>query len=624
MRSISDLRRHELEKATYEVVDLVGVRQLTIQRVAAHAGVSKGIAHHYFQNKDELLFAAVRYANRIFAKHFLHLLATIRSPTERLWTIIDTQLSEEFLTPNYLRPYLSVLEAGFRNKKIRNIYSITDRRGRSNLAFALRSLMDGQDVQSVAATIWSFIEGAWLVLPGCPGVTRREILSTIREYLVDCVPGFDASIVSNFKTAGPKSEPKTARVPTSTIRRMELEQAALDILYESGFRELTVQRAAEKAQLSKGVVHHYFLSKDDLVAGALRHEYRAFGLSVTGLLGKTNSPSERAWTIITAQLADPYLQLNSLRWYLNSQEAGFRNPGIARIYNITERRGRSNITFALKQLTPSADARRMTWSLWSMIEGACFLMFSDRAIKRKDVLFGIANYLTNSIPAFDPSVVIIDGARAYEADASSIEREKIHKAVVEVMEHVSYRKLTFELVAEHLGIPVDAIHRHFQSFGDLTAATIRYATTAAAKNAERRRQQANSASEALWALVYTEVEPSFMVQRLAEIYVSLLEAGMEEREILDTYENVDEKSVSAIGSELRRLLPGDAAEVVLANLRAMIDGAWRLLPGDPGTTQRAIIATISEYLANAVPNFDVSVFKLSDQWSEESGASVHP
>jgi TetR/AcrR family transcriptional regulator, transcriptional repressor of bet genes len=624
VRSISNLRRHELEKATYEVVDLVGVRQLTIQRVAAHAGVSKGIAHHYFQNKDELLFAAVRHAHRLFDEYFIGPLRSTTSPSERLWVIIHIQLSEEFLSFNYLRTYLSVLEAGFFNKKIRNIYSITDRRGRSNLAFALRSLMHGKEVQSVASTIWSFIEGAWLLLPGWSETTRSEILSAIKLYLISSVPGFDASVTHRLKAVAPRAEQKTTRLPTSTIRRMELEKAALDILYENGFRELTVQRVAEKAQLSKGVVHHYFLSKDDLVAGALRHEFREFGTAVAQLLRKASTPSERLWIVITTQLADQYLQFSYLRWYLNSLEAGFRSKGISQVYDIAERRGRSNIAAALKGLMPAAAARKTTLVLWSMIEGSCYLLFSDRSITRKDVLLELANYLTNSIPAFDASVVIIDGARAYEADANSIEREKIHKAVVEVMAHVSYRNLTFELVAEHLGIPVDAIHRHFQSFGDLTAATIRYATTAAAKNAEGRRQQANSASEALWALVYTEVEPTFMVQRLAEIYVSLLEAGMEEREILDTYENVDEMSVSAIASELRRLMPGDAAEVVLANLRAMVDGAWRLLPGDPGTTQSAIIAAISEYLVKAVPSFDVSVLKLSAQWSEESGASVHP
>lgn len=407
--SISSIRRRELEKATYELIDIEGVRPITIERVAAHAGVSKGVAHHYFQNKDELFFAAVRYANRLFAKNFLDVLRSATSPSERLWIIIDAQLSEEFLTVNYLRTYLSVLEAGFRNQKIRDIYCITDRRGRSNIAFGLRSLMNGKEVQSVASTIWSFIEGAWLLLPGWSEITRNEILSAIMGYLVNCVPGFDPSVASKIKSAEPKLEPKTARVPTSTIRRMELEQAALDILYEDGLRELTLQRVGERAQLSKGVVHHYFLSKDDLVAGAMRHEYRAFGLAVTQLLRKTKSPSERVWTLITAQLADSYLQLNSLHWYLNSQEAGFRNPGIARIYDITERRGRSNIAFALKQLMPAADARRMTWSLWSMIEGACFLMFSDRAIKRKDVLNGIAHYLASSIPAFDSSVVTIDG-----------------------------------------------------------------------------------------------------------------------------------------------------------------------------------------------------------------------
>ncbi len=362
-----------------------------------------------FEQKDQLVYAAVRYANRLFAHDFLKLLNDTSSPSERLWTIIDAQLSEEFLTFNYLRIYLGVLEAAFLKNEIAHIYDVSDRRGRSNIAFALRCLADARDVHRVTTTIWSFIEGAWLVLPGWPQVTRSEILSAIKEYLVDCVPGFDASVVSNVKSAAPKLERKTARVPTGTIRRLELEKAALDILYKSGLRELTVQRVAEKAQLSKGMVHHYFRSKDDLVAGALRHEFRKFGLAVVQLLRKTSTPSERLWTTITSQLADQYLQFNYLRWYLNSLEMGFRNQDIMQIYSIAERRGRSNIAFALKQFIPAPDARQMTWTLWSMIEGACYVMFSDRTIKRKDVLLGIADYLASSVPAFDSPVTMIDG-----------------------------------------------------------------------------------------------------------------------------------------------------------------------------------------------------------------------
>ena len=628
MRSISNLRRHELEKATYEVVDLVGVRQLTIQRVAAHAGVSKGIAHHYFQNKDELLFAAVRHAHRLFDEYFIGPLRSTTSPSERLWVIIDIQLSEEFLSFNYLRTYLSVLEAGFFNKKIRNIYSITDRRGRSNLAFALRSLMHGKEVQSVASTIWSFIEGAWLLLPGWSETTRSEILSAIKLYLISSVPGFDASVTHRLKAVAPRAEQKTTRLPTSTIRRMELERAALDILYENGFRELTVQRVAEKAQLSKGVVHHYFLSKDDLVAGALRHEFREFGTAVAQLLRKASTPSERLWIVITTQLADQYLQFSYLRWSLNSLEAGFRSKGISQVYDIAERRGRSNIAAALKGLMPAAAARKTTLVLWSMIEGSCYLLFSDRSITRKDVLLELANYLTSGIPAFDSSVAVIDGARdqkevilsARLKTAKSIELENIQRASIDVLEHGGYRSLTFELLAEHMGVPVQAIHRYYRSIADLRIGMLRYAVAQIEETGEHRSKQAKSASEALWALIYGEVEPGIMTRRRSELYLLVMQAGLQEPRILEIYKASDDKRRSSIETMLRKLVDADEVNVILDNLWTMGDGAWGLLPGDPGTTQIAVIKAMSEYLTRSLPRFDPSVLQLSAQWRAETGA----
>jgi TetR/AcrR family transcriptional repressor of bet genes len=194
--SIRELRRQELGRATHEIILQVGVKNTTIERVAALAGVSKGVAHHYFKNKDEMLAAGVRYANRLFASDFLRLLAGAKSPSERLWTIITAQLSQEFLTPLYLRAYLSILEAGFRQRQIVRIYDITQSRGRSNIAFALRAMMPAREVPVVAHNIWTMIEGAWLTLAVQPKITQKETVLAIADYVVTSVPGFDKSVVA--------------------------------------------------------------------------------------------------------------------------------------------------------------------------------------------------------------------------------------------------------------------------------------------------------------------------------------------------------------------------------------------------------------------------------------------
>jgi TetR/AcrR family transcriptional repressor of bet genes len=414
--SIGSIRRQELEKAAYETACELGFKAMTLKSVAKHAGVSKGVIHHYFQSKDELINGMERHTNRLYAKIARERLKTARSASERIWAIVESNLVEGY-TPNVVPSYLPVLVAGIHFEKLLRTYNAIDTRGRSNILYALKSLKATNEL-ATSYTIWSMLEGAWVLSESQSQITRAALLQSIADYLKR-IPGFDISVVDLREKSKSSDVQRTGRVALSTIRRMELEKAALEILYESGFRELTVQRVAERAQLSKGVVHHYFLSKDDLVAGALRHEFRQFGLAVAGLLARTSSPGERLWLVITAQLGDQYLQLSYLRWYMNSIEAGFRSEGITQVYDIAERRGRSNIAAALKELMPAAEARTTALVLWSMIEGSCYMMFSDRTITRKDVLLGIARYLTSSIPKFDSSVIVIDGVRADDRSSRS-------------------------------------------------------------------------------------------------------------------------------------------------------------------------------------------------------------
>jgi len=620
--SISELRRRELGRAAYETTCERGFAGMTLELVAQHAGISKGVIQHHFANKKHLTEEMVRYANRSYSETVRKRMKAARSLSEKLWCIIDCLLQPGLFEPQLVGAYLPVLVTGIDQTAILRIYDAMNMRGRSSMTAILKKWLDPNEARRVSYIIWNLLEGAWILPASQQQIARTAILQAIADYLKH-IPQFDASVVDVQQSPETAHVHTELRIPISTIRRMELEKAALDILYESGFRDLTVQRVADKAQLSKGVVHHYFLSKEDLIAGALRHEFRQFGVTVAQLLRRTNTSSERLWTVVVAQFADQYIHFSYIRWYLNSLEAGFRNPSIAKIYDIADRRGRSNLAFALKQLMNAEDAHKTALTLWNMIVGVSYAIFSDRSVTHENVLLTMAEYLTNSIPAFDTSVVRINGAKVYDKRApavKSIEREHIYNATVEVIEHVGCRKFSFELLAEHMGIPLEAIQPHYRRFQDLIAATVRYSVARVEEIAEHRRKQARSASEALWAVVYSDVEPTIITRRATEVYLSFLEAGMGAPQILEIYESEEEMRRSALASELTTLLDGSGVDMVLANLTAMLQGAWGLLPCDPDMTQSDILKSMSEYLICSVPGFDASALKLSAQWREETGA----
>ena len=61
-----------------------------------------------------------------------------------------------------------------------------------------------------------------------------------------------------------------ARRSIEELRRGELIQAALDVVAEDGHDAATVQRIARRAEISPGIVHHYFADKHALLCGAMR------------------------------------------------------------------------------------------------------------------------------------------------------------------------------------------------------------------------------------------------------------------------------------------------------------------------------------------------------------------
>lgn len=193
--AIAKIRRLELERAAYEVINGFGLRGLTVEQVARHAGISKGMVHHYFRDKDELIIAAIRHANRRLSNIVRERTKMSKSPSERIWAIISAQLGPELFQPPFWGAYSLVLEGGIRCQEILRVYSAVSARGHSNIAFALRSLVKPREVEAIAHTIWNLLEGAWLLPVAQPELTRAEIVTTIIEYLKNSVPGFDMSVV---------------------------------------------------------------------------------------------------------------------------------------------------------------------------------------------------------------------------------------------------------------------------------------------------------------------------------------------------------------------------------------------------------------------------------------------
>jgi TetR/AcrR family transcriptional repressor of bet genes len=153
--STARLRRRELQKAAFEVACKYGLNGLTVEKVARHAGSSKGIVHHYFEGKLELMEHAMRYAHRILAEAARAKFRKVRTPSERIWAIVEANFLPQIMRPEYFRLWFEALDY----PQFSHVIDVFERRMHSNMVFALKMLVPPEEARGIAFGIMNLYDG---------------------------------------------------------------------------------------------------------------------------------------------------------------------------------------------------------------------------------------------------------------------------------------------------------------------------------------------------------------------------------------------------------------------------------------------------------------------------------
>jgi TetR/AcrR family transcriptional regulator, transcriptional repressor of bet genes len=196
-----------------------------------------------------------------------------------------------------------------------------------------------------------------------------------------------------------------ARLPLREIRRMGLEKAAFDAASELGFRGFVLAEVARRAGTVKGTVHHYFVSKEELVESAIRYANREFSKAALHIIRAAKSPSERLWGILALNLDPEFFNAHVSRTYVSVLASGIRYKGVLRIYDATHPRIVSNLVFALRHLINPEDARPLAHTLMNIVDGAWLLQATQDKNIAKPTLRILAHYLKTAVPGFESSVI---------------------------------------------------------------------------------------------------------------------------------------------------------------------------------------------------------------------------
>lgn len=158
------------------------------------------------------------------------------------------------------------------------------------------------------------------------------------------------------------------KVGMKPIRRRSLVEAAISAIHARGSLDITIRDIAERAGVSQGLAHHYFGSKDALIASAMRHLLTEYGRQVRNEIRNTSSPRKRLSAIISASLGPEQFRPETvsvwLVFYVHAQESDDAHA----LLSIYARRLSSNLIYSLRPLA-GERAPKIAEGIASMIDG---------------------------------------------------------------------------------------------------------------------------------------------------------------------------------------------------------------------------------------------------------------
>src|SRR3984957_14349865 len=157
--------------------------------------------------------------------------------------------------------------------------------------------------------------------------------------------------------------------PIEEMRRRELVEVTIDSLAEVGFVGTTLAKIAARADVSPGLVAHYFDDKDGLLDAAFRSLARRVGRQVRARLRLVATPRGRIQAVIDANLAPEEFDQRTGSAWLAFWGQVLHVERLKRIQSVYQRRTLSTLRNSLLKLVAPDEAQSLAAMIAAMIDG---------------------------------------------------------------------------------------------------------------------------------------------------------------------------------------------------------------------------------------------------------------
>ena len=157
------IRRQQLIDATLAAVNELGFAEASISQIAQRAGVSTGIISHYFQGKNGLIEATMRYLLQQLGKSVAEIKSQVNdAPEQRLLAIVRGNFTAPQTDKAVMKVWLAFWASSLHQPDLHRLQQINHYRLHSNLKYEFMKKLSKDQAEKAAQGLAALIDGFWL------------------------------------------------------------------------------------------------------------------------------------------------------------------------------------------------------------------------------------------------------------------------------------------------------------------------------------------------------------------------------------------------------------------------------------------------------------------------------
>lgn len=190
-------RRTEIVSALLHLMSKVGYEKASIQSIAKTAGLSAGLVHYHFKNKQEILIELVELIHQNAWKRYIAQAENAKTPCSQLCAFIDAALAfGEGEDADAVAAWVVIGSESIRQKDVRQAYQQVVQIYLNELETLLTETINQNetdkvtaDAKALAAAIYGAIEGAFLLATTAQEITPTNYAAEMVKQMVFGVLG---------------------------------------------------------------------------------------------------------------------------------------------------------------------------------------------------------------------------------------------------------------------------------------------------------------------------------------------------------------------------------------------------------------------------------------------------